>query len=185
MRRISKLSLLFITILVLTTLNLSAAEKIMSKSVFGFYENIVLIPYGVKLKAKMDTGADTSSIHGEDINIIEEEDKKFVKFHFEWEEDGKEKELDIKAPFVRFAYYEQKDEKDDEKRPVVLLTFCFDGKKYEDEFSIANRSGFSSPVLLGRSLMKKNGFVIDPKINYKADINKCSNYLKDEKTDNK
>jgi ribosomal protein S6--L-glutamate ligase len=49
------------------------------------------------------------------------------------------------------------------KRMVVLMDMEFHGKKYPNiKFSLANRSGMSSKVLLGLQFLSKTGMVVDP-----------------------
>ena len=50
---------------------------------------------------------------------------------------------------------------DHDRRVVVELPFCFDGRPNKAEFTLANRSEYIYPILLGRSFLKDVA-IIDP-----------------------
>jgi hypothetical protein len=101
----------------------------------GLIESIVL-ENGVKYKAKIDTGADSSSI---DKNLLEKL--------------GEKKILDHKV--VRSALGKT-------KRPTVRLDVEFHGKRFSEKFSVADRSNLKYKILVGKDILKKEGFLIDP-----------------------
>ena len=47
-------------------------------------------------------------------------------------------------------------------RPIVQATVVIAGKEITDEFSLADRSHLSYPVLIGQSILIKGRFLIDP-----------------------
>ena len=54
-----------------------------------------------------------------------------------------------------------------EKRPVVLFTIEFGGKKWNNvPFSISDRGTNEQPVLIGKDFIVKNGGIIDVKKQY-------------------
>ena len=64
----------------LTAASAGHAEK--EKTVYGWVENAQLVPWGVTLKAKLDTGALTSSMHATDIEKFEKESAESGKGSF-------------------------------------------------------------------------------------------------------
>ena len=128
------------------------------------------------MPAKLDTGADTSSIHGEDISILEKNGKKYVNFLFKWDKNGLEEQLTIEKPLVRYVKVKKKGGLKSDRRPVVNLEFCLDGKKYNSEFSVADRDNFRYPLLLGREFLRKL-FIIDPDSDYLTNVNTCEKYI--------
>lgn len=151
-----------------------------NKKVIGVFEKILLLPEGIEMPAKLDTGADTSSIHGEKINIIERDGKKYISFVFNWNKNGLEEQLRMEKPFVRYIKVKRKGNLKSDKRPVISLEFCLDGKKYNSEFSIADRDNFRYPLLLGRDFLRRS-FIIDPDSDYLTDINACEKYINSNK----
>ena len=150
-----------------------------SKKIIGIYENIMLIPDNTVLPAKLDTGADMSSIHGENVEVFEKDGKKYVRFLFVWDKNGLEEKLKLEKPLVKYIKVKRKGDLPPDRRPVINLEFCLDGVKYKSEFSIADRDNFKYPLLLGRRFLRKH-FIIDPDKDYITNVNACDKYLKDE-----
>ena len=77
--------------LVLVTLIAPVAPALAEKtepdplSIFGWVENIVIQPYGYEVKARIDTGANTASMQGENIEFFKRDGKKWVRFELEVE----------------------------------------------------------------------------------------------------
>ena len=103
--------------------------------VIGLIENITL-ENGVTYKAKIDTGADSSSI---DQNLLEKLGEKKILAH-----------KIVKSALGRT------------KRPTVRLEVEFQGKIFSEKFSVADRSHLRYKVLIGKDILKKEGFLIDP-----------------------
>jgi hypothetical protein len=60
------------------------------------------------------------------------------------------------------------------KRDVVKLTLCKNGRNYETEFTLVDRSNFNYPLLLGRSFLKDVA-IVDASVTFlhKADTDPC------------
>ena len=109
------------------------------------------------LKAKIDTGAKTSSLHADEIEYITERGKKLVRFMFV-NEDGKKKY--IKAPFI-----EERAVKSSTGhksiRPVVRTSIKMGHTEFEIEVTLINRDLMGFKMLIGREAL--NGrFLINP-----------------------
>ena len=50
------------------------------RPVFGWVEKTTIEPWGVELKAKLDSGALTSSLHATDVEIFEKDGDDWVRF---------------------------------------------------------------------------------------------------------
>ncbi len=48
------------------------------------------------------------------------------------------------------------------KRPLVELEIVFQGIKFKEMFSISNRSNLKYKILIGKDILRKEGFLIDP-----------------------
>ncbi|MEL7290809.1 MAG: ATP-dependent zinc protease [Pseudomonadota bacterium] len=104
--------------------------------------------------ARIDTGAATSSLNAVDIQEFERNGKNWVRFHLS---DGKT-ELDdenwIEAPIIRFVKIRQSSNDEVERRAVVELWVKL-GKIHEKaQFTLADRSQMSHPILLGREFIR-------------------------------
>lgn len=128
--------------------------------IYGWREYILINGVKEKLKAKLDTGACTSSIHAEKKELFERDGKKWVRFIVTDPTLVKPARTRIEAPLVRIAKIKEP-AAESESREVVRLSFQIGERKVRGEFTLNNRSNMLAPVLIGRSLIKDLGMV-DP-----------------------
>lgn len=126
--------------------------------VYGWRESILLMDVNMKLTAKLDTGALTSSIHAEDKELFERDGKKWVRFVVSNPRSEKPTRHKIEAPLVRTAKIKEPGGKS-EHREVVRLSFQIGERKLRGQFTLNNRSNMMAPVLLGRSIIQDLGWV--------------------------
>lgn len=132
-------------------------------SVFGWVENIVIEPYGFEVKARVDTGANTASMQGENIEFFKRDGKKWVRFELEVELSHQDNDDDhpsviVERPLVRTLVI-NKSFKKDERRPVVEMDICLDGERRTEEFNLRDRDHMHYPVLIGRKILRKTALV--------------------------
>lgn len=140
----------------------TAAEARELKRV-GWVEEVALSEVGLTTKAKLDTGAKTSSIDAEIIDVrktgkaTDDTTGDTVLFTVQMDE-GKKKtfERDVKR-YVRI----KKKGGGYIRRPVIAMTFCIADRLVTEEVNLANREGFIYPVLVGRNMMAHADLVID------------------------
>ncbi|MFT4244376.1 MAG: RimK/LysX family protein [Candidatus Woesearchaeota archaeon] len=106
-----------------------------SRTIIGLVETVIL-ENGKNYKAKIDTGADSSSI---DINIAKLFDDKQILTH----------------KYVRSALGRH-------RRPVISLGLEIKGKKCVDDFTISDRKNMTFKILIGKDILQKEEFIIDP-----------------------
>lgn len=116
-----------------------------------------LIPSGIELKAKLDSGAKTSSINAKEMEFFILEGKEHVRFKVK-NKAGETSELT--EPVIRQVSIKRHFGKS-QKRPVVMLTICLGGIRKEIEVNLVDRAGFNYPLLIGRSALAGD-FLIDP-----------------------
>lgn len=134
---------------------------------FGWREYIHVDGVEEKLKAKLDTGARTSSIHAEEIELFERDGKKWVRFIVTDPSVKKPARTRIEAPFVRITRIKEPGG-ESTRREVVRLSFTIGDRKLRGEFTLNNRSNMLVPVLIGRAVIKDLGWV-DPSRAHLAD----------------
>ena len=124
----------------------------------GWRETVSLPKFKLKdLKAKIDTGAKTSALHADKIEIITVGGKKFVKFLF-ITEDGKNHI--IKSPFIEERSIKSSNG-DRTLRPVVKTIIKMGKERFEIEVTLINRDLMGFKMLIGREAL--NGrFLINP-----------------------
>lgn len=111
------------------------------------------------IECKIDTGADTSSIHCHRVQIKEKDGKEYLTF----------KLLDPKHPDYQKKDYEIYNFKERRVRSsngqlqyryVIKTTVILFNKKIKAEFTLTDRGKMKYPILIGRKLLNKN-FVVD------------------------
>ncbi|MCW1914197.1 RimK/LysX family protein [Luteolibacter sp. GHJ8] len=135
--------------------------------VYGWREWVHIGNLEMKLAAKLDTGALTSSIHAEEKELFERDGKKWVRFIVTDPGEKNSPRTRIEAPLVRIAHIKEPGGKS-EAREVVRLNFTIGERKLRADFTLNNRSNMLSPVLIGRTTIKEIGWV-DPGRAYLAD----------------
>ena len=135
--------------------------------VYGWREWVLIGQTQIKLAAKLDTGALTSSIHAEEKELFERDGKKWVRFIVTDPGEKNSPRTRIEAPLVRIAHIKDPGGKS-EAREVVRLNFTLGERKLRADFTLNNRSNMLSPVLIGRTTIKELGWV-DPSRAYLAD----------------
>lgn len=136
-----------------------AAEK----DIFGWAEHVVIGRSQLEMEAKLDTGADTSSIDASKIRRYRSKDKKlWVEFRLADDDSGRT--IRYKKKLVRYAYIKEHDGPS-QKRPVVEIAVCLGDHLMEIEVSLVDRSGFAFPVLLGRNALE-GLVVVDSELEY-------------------
>jgi len=129
----------------------------------GWVEEIAVSEVGAVVKAKLDTGAKTSSIDANIIDIRKSGEKTAqatgdtVVFAVTLDT-GKIKTFERSVNrYVRI----KKKGGGYIRRPVITMEFCIAGRTVKEEVNLANREGFIYPVLVGRNMMQHADLVID------------------------
>ena len=126
--------------------------------IVGWVENAVLVGPGIKLRAKLDTGAETSSLDAVIIKKFRKHGKRWVRFQLTDRQTGKEHI--VVRERVRTTGVIQHDGRA-QVRPVVLMNLCIASRLLATEVSLIDRSEFNYPLLLGRNTLKSFA-LIDP-----------------------
>ena len=115
-------------------------------------------PGNVVLEARIDTGAETSSIHAEDIQLIEKDGKRWVRFSLT------PPETNVKIPLERRLHrrilVKQKAEGEQDRRYVVRMWVTLGDSRIWLDVSLSDRDDFEFPLLIGRNMLMDN-FIVD------------------------
>jgi len=148
-------------------------HEIKEKVILGWLEFMWLKPWQIKTKAKLDTGAKTSSIHAKNIEHFDKDGQPWVRFQFgsstklsnnKYKPGKSKKVVTIEAPLYRKVIIKQH-KRSNVERPVVMLPFIMGGVEYTAQFTLTDRSKFLYPVLLRRRFLKDIA-IIDPDNTY-------------------
>ncbi|MEB2781647.1 ATP-dependent zinc protease family protein [Algoriphagus persicinus] len=132
----------------------------MDQKIIGRKEKISLPELGLKLAwAKVDTGAYTSSIHAENLEVIEVNGKRVLKFQPLLP--GHKLHT---GEVVAFEHFREKKVKNSfgqtEVRYLIETTFELADETYAAEFTLSDRSSMRNAILLGRKILR-NRFLVD------------------------
>jgi hypothetical protein len=116
----------------------------------GETEEVILLPWSVRLPARIDTGAATSSLDARDLKVR----NKVAEFKLP----KKYGDLQLKLPVVEWRGVRSADAR--EQRPVVEITLCMGPRKIRAQVTLNDRSGVKYPLVVGRNILKEN-FVVD------------------------
>jgi len=145
-----------------------ASSDTPGKVIAGWVEKISIKNQSYALKAKLDSGAKTSSVHAENIELFKRDGQRWVRFQLLLEgaegAEGEIETLTLEKSRVRRVKIKEHDG-DHDSRPVVELDICFDGRPYAVEFTLTDRSAFIYPVLLGRRFLAGVA-VVDPEVTF-------------------
>ena len=118
-----------------------------------------------KVKLKLDTGAKTSSMDARNVEAFTRDGKPWVRFELVLKGiRGKTKTITLERPRLRTVLIKEHDGRPG-KRSVVKLAFCFSDRLHQAEFTLADRTEFNYPVLLGRRFLAGVA-VVDPQQTY-------------------
>lgn len=142
----------------------SPSEAAKAKDIFGYVEWVEVGQHEIELKAKLDTGAATSSLDAQDIRrlVRRSTGERFVEFTLHDAESGET--IRLRRPLVRLVRIKQHDGSH-QVRPVVALDLCLGDHRDTVEVSLIDRSEFLYPMLLGRSALEGR-VVVDPELTF-------------------
>ena len=136
----------------------AAPNEAREVEILGWIEWVWLRDPVMKIKAKMDTGAQTSSLHATIIKRFKMSGKRWVRFEIKNPETGDVVTL-VRERQRTVGIVQHTGEND--VRPTVMMKICVSGHMLETEFSLAERGKFTYDMLLGRNTLRRFA-LIDP-----------------------
>ena len=128
-----------------------------SRETIGWVENVGVSPGNTLIKAKIDTGADSSSLHCDCITPYERDGDLWVRFSIT---DINDKSVSYEKKIVRTVQV-KRHFGNVQERLVVRMGFCIGDQYGETDVSLVDRSGFNYDLLIGRNFLKDR-FIVDP-----------------------
>ena len=120
------------------------------KRILGWVEKVRILPENLILTAKLDTGANTTTVHASGLTEFERNGRPWVRFSIP---DRSGNTAMFERPVVRVVRVRRSDSATT-TRPVVMLVICVGNRFREEAVTLTNRSHLNYPVLLGRSAME-------------------------------
>ena len=132
-----------------------------TKKLIGWKEWCALPLLNIKeIKAKIDTGADTSALHAIILSISEYQGTKFIRFKVYPHQGDRYAPKICKAPLVAYRFIMSSNGQR-EKRYVIKTTITVGKHSFDTEITLTDRSPLRFRMLLGRMALRKH-FWIDP-----------------------
>ncbi|MCX9474345.1 ATP-dependent zinc protease [Vibrio cholerae] len=122
--------------------------------VLGEIESVTIDAIKQTFDARIDTGAATSSLNAVDIEEFERNGKNWVRFHLADEKNPKTDANWIEAPVLRYVRIRQSTNENTERRAVVELWVKLGSIHEKAQFTLADRTQMTHPVLLGREFIR-------------------------------
>ncbi len=136
------------------------SESTHSNTLAGWREWVQLPDVGVPwIKAKLDTGAQTSSIHAYDVEAFDRDGTAWVRFRIRpWQRSDAD-EVDVELPVLDVRRV-RSSSGHVEERFVVLMRLILLRREVTAEVTLSNRDAMGFRMLIGREALSR-GFVVD------------------------
>ncbi len=138
------------------------------KVTIGTVEDVILLPWRVKLPARIDTGAAKSSLDARELSVHEDR----VEFKLPQKYGG----MRLRLPIIDWRHVRTPEGL--ERRPIVELEICLGSRRFRTLVNLTDRSMVKYPLILGRNFLKEN-FIVDVKRRRTAKPN-CSDVFDEE-----
>jgi len=130
-------------------------EKPDTKHIIGAVEKVRLVPPNIVLKARIDTGAKTTSVDARNITPFERDGKQWVRFTCM---DG-DKEHTIERKVIKTVQIKRHEE-ESQDRYVVNMRIILGDVSQLIPVTLNDRDAYIYPVLIGRNFLR-DYFIVD------------------------
>ncbi|MFV1960304.1 MAG: ATP-dependent zinc protease [Acidimicrobiia bacterium] len=135
------------------------------RATIGWREWVQMPEFGVtEIKAKVDTGADNSSLHAFDIERFDRDGVPFVKFEIHPRQRKRKPTIVCEAEVVKERRVRNPGGRT-QVRPVIRTRLNVAGREFETLINLTTRDEMTFRMLLGRRSIR-NEFVVDPGRSY-------------------
>ncbi len=133
-----------------TTKQINNNTKQNNLKVLGGLEYVFLDPPGINFSARIDTGAQTSSLNALDMVEFERDGKPYIKFNIIDPETNNKIEITRR---IRSSVLIKEQKGEAQRRPVVKIRIRIGNLDERINFTLADRSKFKQQVLIGRNFL--------------------------------
>lgn len=133
----------------------SVPEKKHVLKIIGAVEPIYFLPMKSPFNARIDTGAETSSVDVANREMFERDGEKWVAFELINRDNGQKQRFEKKI----FRQVTIRRAGEHEDRVIVLMDVKFGGKIIKAQFSLADREKFDYQALVGRNILTGRAIV--------------------------
>ena len=128
--------------------------------VAGWREWVSLPSAGVPwIKAKLDTGARSSTVHAYDVTVSGEGANERVRFRLQPWQESRQDSVVVECP-VHDRRHIRSSSGHAEERIVVIMSITLLGRTVDAEMTLTNRDAMGFRMLIGRQALRQ-GFIVD------------------------
>lgn len=130
-------------------------------STIGWREWVALPDLGIEaVKAKVDTGARSSTLHAFGVRHFERDGERWVSFRVHPIQRSTRETVEAAAPLLDQRWVRSSTGRE-QLRPVIVTSACVLDEKWPIELTLTNRDAMGFRMLLGRQALRGR-FVVDP-----------------------
>ena len=118
--------------------------------IIGAVETATVEPSSIRMNARIDTGAETTSIHAEDITLLEKDGKRYVRFSLIDPATGDKVQAEER---LRRKVKIKQGPNESERRYVVKLWITLGETRSRVDVTLSDRDFLDYPLLIGRNLL--------------------------------
>jgi len=127
--------------------------------VVGWRERVDLPDLGIRqVKAKVDTGARSSCLHADDIEIFWKRDAQWVRFVYRAKPESRGRKVEV--PLLNMRWVKSSNGQR-EHRPAISTVVHLGHHTWHCEVTLSPRWAMGFPMLLGREALRRR-FLINP-----------------------
>tara|TARA_B110001452_G_scaffold54615_2_gene42005 strand:- start:6508 stop:7137 length:630 start_codon:yes stop_codon:yes gene_type:complete len=118
--------------------------------IVGAIEWVRIEPAGLLLESRIDTGAVTTSVHADNIQLVEKEGKRYVRFVLTDPNSDEKVEQELR---LRRRVLIKQSGLADIRRYVVRMWVTLGETRSRIDVNLSDRTGFEYPLLIGRNFL--------------------------------
>ncbi len=118
--------------------------------IVGAIEWVRIEPAGLLLESRMDTGAVTTSVHADNIQLVEKEGKRYVRFVLTDPNSDEKVEQELR---LRRRVLIKQSGLPDTRRYVVRMWVTLGETRSRIDVNLADMTGFEYTLLIGRNFL--------------------------------
>lgn len=130
-----------------------------TKEVVGWIEDVKIYPGNFIIQAKLDTGANISSLNAQHLFRFQKDGVHWARFYIK---DKKGKTFYLERRVLHVVKVKRQG-REPEERPVIKLGLCLGERYREVDVNLVDRSNFKYQVLVGRNFLA-GYFIVDASV---------------------
>ena len=119
---------------------------------------------GAVIRAKIDTGARTASIHAFGLEVFERDGQDYARFAIHPDHRSPGPAVIVETPVLGHRSVRNPGGRSEE-RPIIRTKIVIGGYRFMTEVNLTRRDTMGMPMLLGRQTVRRR-FVVDPGRSY-------------------